>query len=66
MVVDIVSSPAFDARIPRELFRLPTGSRGFEAFPDGQRFLVESPAGSGGDNPITVVLNWWVDLQTPR
>jgi Tol biopolymer transport system component len=66
MVVDIVSSPAFDARIPRELFRLPTGSRGFEAFPDGQRFLVESPAGSGGDNPITIVLNWWLDLQTPR
>jgi Tol biopolymer transport system component len=66
MVVDIVSSPAFIARIPRELFRLPIGARGFEAFPDGQRFLVESPASSAGDNPITIVLNWWADLQTSR
>jgi hypothetical protein len=30
--------------------------------PDGQRFLVRQLADDLPDTPITVVLNWWVDL----
>lgn len=66
MVVDTVVSPTFNAGIPRELSRLPAGSRGFAPFPDGRRFLVESRAGSDRDNPINVVLNWWADLAKAR
>jgi hypothetical protein len=67
MVIDILCRHGpFEVEIPRELSRQPTGSRRFVAFPDGRRFLVESPVGSAADSPITVVLNWWADLPTPR
>jgi Tol biopolymer transport system component len=36
--------------------------REMEVSPDGKRFLVRRLAGEGPDTPITVVLNWWVEL----
>lgn len=62
MAVDVTTGNAFSAETPRELFR--TTGRALEAIwdvdRDGSRFLL--PARRSDDSPITVVLNWWVDL----
>jgi Tol biopolymer transport system component len=64
MVVDVQPGKTLSAGVPRKLFQT-TGvvaNRGFEVSPDGQRFLIRSLADDVPDRPITVVLNWWVDL----
>ena len=64
MVVDVQLGKTLSAGVPRKLFQTSGGiaSRGFEVSPDGQRFLVRQVADDLPDRPITVVLNWWVDL----
>jgi len=56
-------SAAFQAGIPKQLFQAQTiPSRGWRnvymASPDGQRFLMLTPAGAPKPLPITVVVNW--------
>jgi hypothetical protein len=45
------------------LFRIAGGITGYDIQPDGQRFLIVTPSTALPDNPITVVLNWWVELK---
>jgi Tol biopolymer transport system component len=69
MSVDVTSSPAFHAGIPKHLFSPPL-FYGDESAPyvfrwdvaaDGQRFLIDT-IGSASD-PVTVVLNWTAELR---
>ena len=64
MVVDVQLGKTLSAGVPRTLFQTTAAvnNRGFEVSPDGQRVLVRRPAEDVPDRPITVVLNWWVDL----
>jgi hypothetical protein len=64
LAVDIATEPKLKAGIPHPLFPLPQGWDG-AVHPDGQRFLYAAAgqAAEIDDNPITVVMNWWVDLQ---
>jgi Tol biopolymer transport system component len=66
MAVPVKTAPTFEAGRPTPLFRsniLPQGSQSvwfdiaYDAAPDGQRFLVNSPPSDPGP-PITLVLNW--------
>ena len=64
MAVDVdTTSPAFQAGIPKELFQaqlvpLSFWRNVYVPSPDGQRFLMITPAGQTRPEPITVVLNW--------
>ena len=63
MAVDVGTTGRFTAGVPRPLFR--TAGRnmlpGYAPRADGQQFLV--PRLNLQNAPITVVLNWWVDLE---
>ena len=58
------TSETFKAAPPVELFatrilEIPGTSRQqYTVSPDGQRFLINTPADSANVSPITVVLNW--------
>jgi len=43
--------------IPSRLDLRPTGQIGYDATPDGKRFIVNSPP-AGNPPPITLVTNW--------
>ena len=64
MAVDVTTGDSFSAGTPRELFK--TTGRDLTAIwdvnRDGSRFLL--PARSTDNSPITVVLNWWVELES--
>ena len=64
MVVDVQLGKTLSVGVPRKLFQttLAIANRGFEVSPDGQRVLLREGADDLPDSPITVVLNWWVDL----
>ena len=69
--VPIQPGPTFRAGIPERLFALgaATGARFsrlnilYEVTPDGQRFLINVPAGEPSSSRITVVLNWMAALR---
>jgi eukaryotic-like serine/threonine-protein kinase len=68
MAVDIQTHPAISAGVPQALFQAaaPRGGPGFRSFDvssDGRRFLVASLPPNTENNPITVVLNWWIGLR---
>jgi len=63
MAAEINLGPTVTAGVPHPLFRVAGGISGYNAQPDGQRFLVLTPSAGLPDNPITVVLNWWVELK---
>ena len=57
--------------------RFPQGFRGncfrqsrlggsFDVHPDGERFMILKPLSGEGDQAITVVLNWWVEMEEPN
>ena len=60
MVVDVTTSPVFQAGVPKPLFTLPSGVSEWDMTADGKRFLVAQPAEeiSVANDPITLVLNW--------
>ena len=69
MAVDVTSSPAFHAGIPKHLFSPPL-YYGDESAPyvfrwdvaaDGHRFLIDTIASAS--DPVTVVLNWTAGLK---
>jgi len=64
MVVPIKLGTSVEPRTPQELFAS-VGVIGYAPSPDGQRFLVNVPAGGEGATapPITVVLNWTAGLK---
>ena len=51
------------AGLARPLFHIAGGITGYDIQPDGERFLIVTPSAALPDNPITVVLNWWVELK---
>ena len=70
MAVDISTSPAFHAGQVRRLFEGPyfqiAPSRHYDISSDGQRFLMVLPVDSKQEQTprsLTVVLNWFADLQ---
>jgi dipeptidyl aminopeptidase/acylaminoacyl peptidase len=66
MVVAVHREQPLSAGVPRKLFQRGPGATGFnlefEVSADGQRFLISQIREDSPDTPITVVLNWWVDL----
>ena len=65
MAVEITTSPAFQAGIPKPLFTLPPNAGAWDVTADGKRFLVVMPFQSqqNARTPITVVLNWEAGLK---
>ena len=65
VAVDISTSPAFQAGVPKQLFTLPPNVGNWDVTADGKRFLVAMPqqAQQYTDTPITVVLNWEAGLR---
>jgi Tol biopolymer transport system component len=65
MAVDIQTGNDLNAGVPKSLFPTTTREVGFSAYTvstDGQRFLI--PSTEKTDAPITVVLNWWSELES--
>lgn len=64
MAVDVQTGEKIQAGIPHELFTPLIGDvNAWDVTPDGKRFLVWQGSNIQTDNPITVVLNWWVGLR---
>ena len=67
MAVDVDTGASFSAGIPRPLFK--TGGRpyivasGYAVRADGQQFLMPGRVTQADTWPITVVLNWWAELE---
>jgi Tol biopolymer transport system component len=61
MAVEVTTSPAFQAGIPKVLFQThlrPPPGRQFDVTSDGERFLVNLKPGDQVSDPITLVQNW--------
>jgi Tol biopolymer transport system component len=63
MEVEVSATPTFQAFTPKPLFKLPTGSNGFDMTGDGNRFLVSVPVEQDAKTPFTVMLNWQTDFK---
>ena len=63
MAVDVETGETFSAGVPRELFRQSSVAGSYDVHPDGERFLILKPLSADGDQAITVVLNWWVEME---
>ena len=66
MAVDLRIAGPLTAGVPKPLFSTAStgrnvGNAGYAVSGDGQRFLVPRPDTTNA--PITVVLNWWVELE---
>jgi hypothetical protein len=61
MTVDVQTAPAFQAGIPKALFKVnierPPGAQ-FDVTADGERFLVNRRPEDEASDPITLVQNW--------
>jgi Tol biopolymer transport system component len=62
MAVDVNTASTFETSAPKPLFATQVSGYNspnrYVVSADGQRFLVNSPAGEVNQTPITVVLNW--------
>jgi eukaryotic-like serine/threonine-protein kinase len=62
MAVEVNTASTFETSAPKPLFATQVSSYNapnrYVVAADGQRFLVNSPAGEVNQTPITVVLNW--------
>ena len=63
MSVDVETGETFFAGVPRESFRQSTVAGYFDVHPDGERFLLLKPLSDQSADAITVVLNWWVEME---
>ncbi|MEP6472027.1 MAG: hypothetical protein ABJC28_08410, partial [Acidobacteriota bacterium] len=61
-VVEISTTPSFQASTPKDLFATPR-AQGSAATRDGQRFLFNMPAAQTAPTPMTLVLNWFAGLK---
>jgi hypothetical protein len=68
MAADIKLGDVVKVDVPHKLFHFDSISSqrvvtdGYDVTKDGQRFLIVSPV-EEFNSPITVVLNWWVELE---
>jgi len=61
MAADVQTGNKIQASVPHELFTALIGdATAWDVTPDGKRFLIWQHSNSQSDNPITVVMNWWV------
>ena len=62
MSVEIKTGSAVEIGAPKPLFTSKVASydapNRYVVAPDGQRFLVNAPAGDATASPITVIVNW--------
>jgi len=66
MSVEINTGATFSAGIPRALFKVASGANliyGYAVRNDGQQFLIPGRDTQAETWPITVVMNWWVELE---
>ena len=67
MSVDVNAGAAFSTGVPRELFKTAGGPDlafgGYVVSRDGQQFLMPGRDSQTDTWPITVVLNWWSELE---
>jgi Tol biopolymer transport system component/predicted Ser/Thr protein kinase len=64
MAADVQTGDKIQASVPHELFTPVIGDvNAWDVTPDGKRFLIWQHSNTQTDNPITVVLNWWVALR---
>ena len=64
MSVEVSLTGTVSTSMPLALFRLSNILLDeYDVQPDRKRFLVVDFQGSEADAPITVVLNWWVELE---
>jgi Tol biopolymer transport system component len=69
LAVDVTTHPAFRAGKPRVLFKgqfsrgsTAVGAAGYDVSLDGQRFLMVKPVGQAEATQISVVQNWFEEL----
>jgi Tol biopolymer transport system component len=67
MVVDVRTSPSFEAGAPKALFEMHLNrsvvGRRYDVSADGKRFLLNVPVGEFKTNPITLVQNWTTEVK---
>jgi hypothetical protein len=65
MAVDVETGAPFTPGVPRPLFRTSGGSNliGYAVRADGQQFLMSGRYEQSATWPITVVMNWWAELE---
>ena len=64
MAADVQIGEKVQASVPHVLFMPPIGDvNAWDVSPDGKKFLIWQHSNTQSDNPITVVLNWWVSLR---
>jgi len=63
MAADVTRGSTISAGVPHQLFRVAGGITGYDIQPDGHGFLIVTPSATLPDNPITVVMNWWIELK---
>jgi Tol biopolymer transport system component len=63
MAVDVHTGDDLKLGVPRRLFDFPSVIRGWDATPDGQRFLVNMPVLESNAMPLNLVVNWTARLK---
>ena len=63
MAVDVQPGADLKVGLPRALFELPGGTQGWDASPDGQRFIVSVPVVETNSVPLNLVVNWAARLK---
>lgn len=66
--VEVTTSPTFSVSVPRVLFEgdfelLPRGDTNYDVAPDGQRFLMVQQERLSAERPVTVVANWFGEVE---
>jgi len=61
MAAEVQTGDKIQASVPHELFTPLIGDQNaWDVTPDGKRFLIWQHSNTQSDNPITVVMNWWL------
>jgi len=70
MAVEIKAGGKFESSVPKQLFqgsiKFHVDGWSFAPSKDGQKFLVNAYAATNNSSPLTIVLNWTVDLKQRR
>ena len=61
--VELNTTGAFQAGVPKPLFKVPAGLVNWDVTPDGKRFLFAAPSATSARPSFTVVLNWQAGLK---
>jgi Tol biopolymer transport system component len=63
MSVNVNTNGVFQAGIPKQLFKYPSGVLFYDVSADGKRFLMPAPLVSNTEASFTVILNWQAALK---